>query len=86
LAIIEDREKEKIPSRFINTLAKICLDVSIRLDVEQVCLSGGVMQNDPLVGKIKELLSDRGFKVYTHQKVPANDGGLCLGQAVYLLV
>jgi len=86
LAIIEDREKEKIPSRFINTLAKICLDVSIRLNVEQVCLSGGVMQNDPLVGKIKELLSDRGFKVYTHQKVPANDGGLCLGQAVYLLV
>jgi hydrogenase maturation protein HypF len=86
LAIIEDREKEKIPSRFINTLARICLDVSIRLDVEQVCLSGGVMQNDPLVSKIKELLSDRGFKVYTHQKVPANDGGLCLGQVVYLLV
>ncbi|SNZ15736.1 carbamoyltransferase HypF [Hydrogenobacter hydrogenophilus] len=83
LAIIEDREKEKIPSRFINTLAKICLDVSIRMDVEQVCLSGGVMQNDPLVSKIKELLSNRGFKVYTHQRVPANDGGLCLGQAVY---
>jgi hydrogenase maturation protein HypF len=28
------------------------------------------------------LLQDEGFSVYTHRRVPANDGGLSLGQAV----
>ncbi|WP_340695787.1 carbamoyltransferase HypF [Hydrogenobacter thermophilus] len=81
--LIKDTDREKIPSRFINTLAKVCLEVSLRVGIENVCLSGGVMQNDPLVSKIKELLTERGFKVHTHQRVPPNDGGLCLGQAVY---
>ena len=53
------------------------------LAIERVCLSGGVMQNDPLVSKIKELLEAEGFKVYTHQRVPPNDGGLSLGQALF---
>lgn len=81
--LLKDREKEKVPSRFINTLAKICLEVALRIGVEKVCLSGGVMQNDPLVSKIREFLEKENFKVYTHQKVPPNDGGLSLGQAVY---
>lgn len=85
LALLEDRSG-KGPSRFINTLAHICKDVAQTVELERVCLSGGVMQNDPLVSKIKELLSNRGFKVHTHQRVPANDGGLCLGQAVYFSV
>ena len=80
--VIKDRNNPEIAvSRFINTLANVCLYVAENVDIERVCLSGGVMQNDPLVSKIKEYLS--GFKVYTHQKVPSNDGGISLGQAVY---
>lgn len=82
-AIIKDKERGKIPSRFINTLAHVCLHVAKELAIERVCLSGGVMQNDPLVSKIKELLEAEGFKVYTHQRVPPNDGGLSLGQALF---
>ena len=28
------------------------------------------------------VLEERGFRVYTHQRAPANDGGIALGQAV----
>ncbi|QID33163.1 carbamoyltransferase HypF [Pampinifervens florentissimum] len=83
LALIEEREPVRAVSRFINTLAHICLRVAQEVSLERVCLSGGVMQNDPLVSKIKELLESAGFRVYTHQKVPPNDGGLSLGQAVF---
>jgi hydrogenase maturation protein HypF len=85
LEILQDKEREKVPSRFINTLAKIALDIARRVGIEKVCLSGGVMQNDALVSKIKEGLTKDGFWVYTHQKVPANDGGLCLGQVAYAI-
>jgi len=83
LALMEEREPVRAVSRFINTLAHICLRVAREVSLERVCLSGGVMQNDPLVSKIKELLENAGFRVYTHQKVPPNDGGLSLGQAVF---
>jgi hydrogenase maturation protein HypF len=29
-----------------------------------------------------ELLKKNGFEVYTHSRVPANDGGIALGQAI----
>ncbi|WP_448583826.1 carbamoyltransferase HypF [Thermocrinis sp.] len=85
LDLLEDKEKEKIPSRFINTLAKIALEIAKKVEIENVCLSGGVMQNNPLVSRIVEYLIGEGFKAYTHQKVPANDGGLSLGQVAYSL-
>ena len=45
-------------------------------------LSGGVFQNMLLLDKAVRGLEDKGFKVITHSKVPANDGGISLGQAV----
>lgn len=83
MALLEEKKKEKAPSRFINTLARVCLEVAQRAEMEGVCLSGGVMQNDPLVSRIREMLESKGFRVYVHQKVPPNDAGLSLGQAVY---
>ncbi|MEN3029156.1 MAG: carbamoyltransferase HypF [Aquificaceae bacterium] len=83
LAVMEEKDRSVALSRFINTLARLCLEVAQRSGLERVCLSGGVMQNDPLVSRIRGLLEAEGFKVFTHQRVPANDGGLSLGQAVY---
>lgn len=80
LAMLEEKDPRLASSRFINTLAQITLRVATELGTRKVCLSGGVMQNDPLVSRIKESLEDKGFKVYTHRRVPPNDGGLSLGQ------
>jgi len=43
-------------------------------------LSGGSFQNAILLGKSETELLKNGFEVFTHQKVPANDGGIALGQ------
>lgn len=47
-----------------------------------VALSGGTFQNMLLLGQVIEGLGERGFQVYRHRRVPTNDGGLALGQAV----
>ncbi len=49
--------------------------------VDRIALSGGVFQNRTLLEQVMALLADRGLKVLTHRAVPANDGGLALGQA-----
>ena len=45
-------------------------------------LSGGVFQNLLLLETVTALLEARGFTVLTHSRVPCNDGGISLGQAV----
>jgi len=47
----------------------------------RVALSGGVFQNALLTGELLGLLQKSGFQVLSHSRVPANDGGLSLGQA-----
>jgi hydrogenase maturation protein HypF len=70
-----------IAARFHNALANWIVAVAVRSGVKQVALSGGVFQNGYLVERAAALLERRGFRVYTHQRVPANDGGIALGQA-----
>ena len=48
--------------------------------VTRVALSGGVFQNVTLLGQVVSLL-EHDFTVLLHRRVPANDGGLALGQA-----
>ena len=70
-----------IAARFHNALVDWIVAVAERSGVRQVALSGGVFQNGYLVERAAALLEGRGFAVYTHQRVPANDGGIALGQA-----
>ena len=53
-----------------------------KYDLHTVALSGSVWQNMHLLGRIVERLQKRKFDVLIHRIVPANDGGLALGQAV----
>jgi hydrogenase maturation protein HypF len=75
-----------ISARFHNTIARMVYEVSERIrrdnGVDQVVLSGGVWQNMTLLHRTYDLLTSDSFKVYIHHQVPANDGGLALGQAV----
>jgi hydrogenase maturation protein HypF len=75
-----------IAARFHNGLAQLvstaCLKLGKETGINEVALSGGVWQNITLLGRTLSLLQKQGFQVYLHRKVPANDGGLSLGQAV----
>ena len=48
----------------------------------QVVLSGGCFQNVYLTERTVNALRNEGFRPYWHQRVPPNDGGISLGQAV----
>jgi hydrogenase maturation protein HypF len=49
--------------------------------VTRVALSGGVFQNVRLLDGAVSRLTDHGFEVLTHERVPTNDGGISFGQA-----
>jgi hydrogenase maturation protein HypF len=46
-----------------------------------IVLSGGVFQNELLLGDLKPLLENEHLQVWTNHAVPPNDGGISLGQA-----
>ncbi len=48
--------------------------------IDTVVLSGGVFQNRLLLEMAFKLLEIEGFRVYANREVPANDGGIALGQ------
>jgi hydrogenase maturation protein HypF len=88
-AIIKDMKKlsaSVISAKFHNTIAHIILEVSKQIRKEtsmnKVFLSGGVFQNKYLLEKSLYLLNRNRFKTYTNHFVPANDGGISLGQLV----
>ena len=62
-------------------LADSVQDASRRLGINTVALTGGVFCNQRLTNCIAGRLSGAGLRVLVHQQVPANDGGLALGQA-----
>jgi hydrogenase maturation protein HypF len=48
---------------------------------DTIVLSGGVFQNQLLLEDLKSLLDATALEVWTNHLVPANDGGISLGQA-----
>lgn len=71
----------RISARFHNGLARMIVEVAQAAGLERVALTGGVFQNARLNEKAAELLEAAGFQVYTHQRLPPNDGGVSAGQA-----
>ncbi|KAA3663722.1 MAG: carbamoyltransferase HypF [Chloroflexi bacterium] len=73
-----------IAARFHNGLVEtavtICQSLKTTNGINNVVLSGGVWQNMTLFSKTVSQLQKNHFDVYSHQKVPTNDGGLALGQ------
>jgi len=48
--------------------------------IKQIVLSGGCFQNATLLELVTNQLVSRDFEVLSHSRIPANDGGLALGQ------
>jgi hydrogenase maturation protein HypF len=76
----------EIAAAFHNTLAAAIVEVCRRIrqaeNLSRVCLSGGTFQNMFLLRRAAAALHGSGFEVFLHSKVPPNDGGIALGQAV----
>jgi hydrogenase maturation protein HypF len=79
-----------IARRFHQGLANILVETTRQLacrgnntrQFEAVALTGGCFQNRILLESVSGQLRRIGFDVLTNSEVPANDGGLSLGQAI----
>ncbi|MGH3146704.1 MAG: carbamoyltransferase HypF, partial [Rubrobacter sp.] len=89
-AVVEDslagRAAGDISSRFHRTMAEVVVAGCERIrhagGPTSVALSGGTFQNMLLLEQLIELLEEKGFGIFRHRRVPANDGGIALGQAI----
>ena len=78
--------KGVISAKFHNTIAEFFLALA-RLAkketaINTVAVSGGVFCNKFLSERLTELLQNDGFNVLSNRLLPANDGGISLGQAI----
>jgi hydrogenase maturation protein HypF len=84
--LLAEKSAATISLRFHRTMAEVVVAGCERIreagGVSAVALSGGTFQNLLLLEQVVELLAGKGFAVYRHRRVPTNDGGLALGQAV----
>ncbi|HGG59663.1 MAG TPA: carbamoyltransferase HypF, partial [Gammaproteobacteria bacterium] len=79
-------EAARIARRFHLTVAAgfaaLAIEAARKDRLSQVVLTGGVLQNRLLADLLRARLEAVGLSVLEHQTIPANDGGLALGQAV----
>jgi len=68
----------------IKELKKSALQENSRAikSINTIALSGGVFQNKILFELVSEQLIRAKYQVLSHSKIPANDGGIALGQAL----
>ena len=82
----QGQETAIISERFHKGLAaaisRMVCQLSSRQQIETIALSGGVFQNATLLTLVERSLQEKGLRVLTHSRIPANDGGLALGQAI----
>jgi hydrogenase maturation protein HypF len=67
-------------ARFHNALVEGIVAVARTLGMERAVLSGGCFQNRILLERAYRRLTETGIRVYVHQRIPPNDGGIALGQ------
>ncbi|HZZ71831.1 MAG TPA: carbamoyltransferase HypF [Pirellulales bacterium] len=85
---LEGRSASEIASAFHAALAAATADAVQELAAQHGCatvaLSGGVFQNELLCEQISALLETASLRIVFNSLVPANDGGIALGQAALM--
>jgi hydrogenase maturation protein HypF len=66
-----------------NGLAAAVAEVACRVGQHRVVLTGGCFQNARLTQATVTALQGAGLDAFWHRRVPPNDGGIALGQAVW---
>jgi hydrogenase maturation protein HypF len=83
--LLGGRAPGEVSAKFQTGVARLIATVARRVREERrlnrVCLSGGVFQNMFLLERACRQLRQDGFEVFTHGRVPPNDGGISFGQA-----
>jgi hydrogenase maturation protein HypF len=83
--LLDGRPAREVSAKFQSGVGSLITTVARRVRDERrlgrVVLSGGVFQNMFLLADVCRRLRADGFEVFTHGRVPANDGGISLGQA-----
>ena len=83
--LLEGVAPETVSAKFHQGVADLIASVASRVRdgrrLDRVVLSGGVFQNMFLLERARRALRREGFEVFTHNRVPPNDGGISLGQA-----
>ena len=74
----------RMARKFHNTMAEVMVQVAQAIGEQKIVLSGGCFQNKLLTELAVTRLQREGFRVYWHQRIPPNDGGLSLGQVMAL--
>ena len=67
-------------ARFHNALVEGIVAAAQAVGAGRVALSGGCFQNRILLERAYRRLTEAGLRVYVHQRIPPNDGGIALGQ------
>jgi hydrogenase maturation protein HypF len=66
-----------IAQGLFNAVTELC----VANNLDTIVFSGGVFQNELLLEDLKSFLDPTGLQIWTNLSVPANDGGISLGQA-----
>ncbi len=66
-----------------HAIVQMILKITEQNEISQVALSGGVSQNLWLTVLIDYFLKKQNISLLTHKNIPANDGGIALGQLFY---
>jgi len=81
----KDKDASVISAKFHNTLSIALLAMAKQArestKLNTVALSGGVFCNRYLTNRLIKLLRKNDFRVLFNREIPANDGGISIGQA-----
>lgn len=82
--IKSDKKNSLISAKFHNTIIYCIFAVAERIrnkhKINKIVLSGGSFQNRYILENVEKLLIENDFEVFSHKKIPSNDGGIALGQ------
>jgi hydrogenase maturation protein HypF len=80
--ILSEGSSAKTATKFINTLSRWIVAISVKYDLPPCC-SGGVFQNAALVSSLKKECSKQNITPIFHSKFSPNDSAISIGQAAF---